>query len=103
MGDRARVRDGLRAAAFGFRARNAVLRPDLHRHTNDVVTLFAQQIARDTGIDPAAHAEEDALFFPIHRTGKVGAIAGMVNATGTIVAAGFRAVAYAVSAHELGG
>ena len=80
MGHAARVGDGLRTAALVLGPRDAILRPDLHRHANDVVTLLAQQIAGDAGIDPAAHTEKDALFLRVHRARKVGAIAGMVNA-----------------------
>ena len=66
MGDPARVRNRLRAATFVFRPRDAILRPDFHCHPDDVVALLAQQIARDTGIDSATHAEEDALFPSVH-------------------------------------
>src|SRR4029079_17256827 len=37
----------------------AVATPQLHRHTDDVVALLEQQCARDRGIDPAAHGEQD--------------------------------------------
>ena len=81
MRNAARVRDGLRAAAFVLGPRDAVLRPDLHRHADDVVALLAQQIAGDAGIDAAAHAEQDALFLSrsFERLKSV-RIAGMVNA-----------------------
>jgi len=42
MRDAACIGDRLRAATFVFRARDAVLRPDLHRHSDHVVALFAQ-------------------------------------------------------------
>ena len=43
MGYAARVRHGLGPATFVLRARDAILGPDLHRHTNHVVALLAQQ------------------------------------------------------------
>ena len=58
----ARVRDGLRPATLVLRARDAVLRPDLHRHADHVVALLLQQQRRDGGVDAAAHAEQDAEF-----------------------------------------
>src|ERR1041384_3117247 len=79
MSDAARIRNRLRSAAFVLGSRDAVLRPDLHRHADDLVALLAQQIAGDAGIDSAAHAKEDALFLSLHRARKVDAIAGMVN------------------------
>jgi hypothetical protein len=60
------IRDSLRAAAFVLGARNAILRPDLHRHADDVVAPLAQQVAGNAGIDAAAHAEQDALFRSVH-------------------------------------
>jgi hypothetical protein len=58
--DAARVGDGLRAAAFVLRARDAILRPDLHGHADDVVALLLEQVGGDGRIDAAAHAEQDA-------------------------------------------
>jgi len=60
------IRDSLRTAAFVLGARNAILRPNLHRHADDVVALLAQQVAGDAGIDTTAHAEENALFRSVH-------------------------------------
>src|SRR6185369_16566346 len=82
MRDAPRIRDRLRTAALVLRPRNAILRPDLHRHPDDVIALLAEQIARDAGVDPAAHAEQDALFRAVHGTRKVGAKGGMVNGRG---------------------
>ncbi len=38
----ARVGDRLRPAAFVLRSRDAILRPDLHRHADHVVALLTQ-------------------------------------------------------------
>ena len=57
MRDIAGIRDRLRPAAFVFRARNTILRPDFHRHADHIVALFAQKITGDAGIDATAHAE----------------------------------------------
>src|SRR5438094_3081923 len=56
------VGNGLRSATFVFRARDAILRPDLHGHADDIVALLAQQIARDAGVHSTAHTKKDALF-----------------------------------------
>ena len=40
VGDAAGIGDGRGAAAFVLRAGDAVLRPDLHRHADDVVALL---------------------------------------------------------------
>src|SRR5438105_10051044 len=67
-GNSACVCHGLWPAAFVLRPRNAVLRPHFHRHPNDVVTLLAQQITSDAGIDSPAHAKKHPLFVSrIHR------------------------------------
>ena len=58
----ASVRHRLWAAALVLRPSNTVLRPDLHRHANNVVALLAQQMTGDTGIHPAAHSEQYALL-----------------------------------------
>ena len=66
MGNAERMRDaagighGLGAATFVLRAGDAILRPDLHGHTDHVVPLFLEQVSRDGRIDAAAHAEQDA-------------------------------------------
>ena len=62
----ARVSHGLRPATFVFRARNAVLRPDFHRHADDVVALLAQQITGDAGVHSTAHPKKNALIFLCH-------------------------------------
>ena len=65
----ARVRDGLRAAAFVFGAVDAVLRPELERDADHVVALLDQQRRRRRGVHAAAHADHHAglrLFRRIH-------------------------------------
>jgi hypothetical protein len=52
----------LRAATFVLGPRDAILRPDLHGHADDIVSLLAEKITRHAGIDSAAHAEQDAFF-----------------------------------------
>src|SRR5947207_14041814 len=79
MRDAPRVSHSLRPAAFVFRARDAILRPDFHGYTDDVVPPLAQQITRDAGIDAAAHAEKDALFFSVHCPEKVTVLLAAVN------------------------
>ena len=69
----------LRPAAFVFRARDAILRPDLHGHADDIIALLAQQIARDAGVHPTAHAEQNPLFVLSHRRQKFRPIARSVN------------------------
>ena len=63
----ARIGDRLRPAAFVLRARDTILRPDLHRHANDFVALLAQQISGDAGVHSTAHAEQNTLFGFVHR------------------------------------
>ena len=60
MRNRARVGDGLRAATLVLGARDTILRPHFHRHTDDIVALFAQQIAGDAGVHATAHAKQHA-------------------------------------------
>src|SRR5947207_15552701 len=79
MRDAPRVSHSLRPAAFVFRARDAILRPDFHGYTDDVVPPLAQQITCDAGIDAAAHAEKDALFFSVHGAEKVTVLLAAVN------------------------
>src|SRR6266436_5375083 len=62
----ARIGDRLRSAAFVLRARDTILRPDLHRHANDFVALLAQQISGDAGVHSTAHAEQNTLTVSIH-------------------------------------
>src|SRR5712691_3405582 len=72
-------------ATFVFRARNTILRPDLHRHPDDFVALLAQQISRDAGVHSPAHSEQYAFFLSIHRSEEFRSIAGRVNErTGTL-------------------
>ena len=66
MSDTARIGHRLWPATFVLRARDAILRPDFHGHADDVVALFAQQIAGDAGVHSTAHAKENALSFSIH-------------------------------------
>src|SRR5581483_12093392 len=56
----ARVGDRARAAAFVLGARDAILRPDFHRHADDIVALLLEQVTGDGAIDSAAHTEDDA-------------------------------------------
>src|SRR5882672_4697421 len=67
MGYAARIGDRLRPAAFVLRARDTILRPDLHRDADDVVALLAQQISSDAGVHSTAHAEQKTLFGFVHR------------------------------------
>src|SRR5438876_230077 len=68
MRDRARIRHRLRAAALVLRARDAILRPDFHRHADDVVTLLAQQVSGDARVHATAHSQENTLLARIHRS-----------------------------------
>jgi len=43
MRHRARIGDGCGSAALVLRAREAILRPDLHRHADDLVPLLLQE------------------------------------------------------------
>ena len=68
VADRARVGDGLRSAAFVLRAVHAILRPELERDADDLVTLLDQKRRRRRGINSSAHAADDALaLLRIHR------------------------------------
>src|SRR3954464_383984 len=55
MSNGARVGHGLWPATFVFRARDAVLWPHLHGHTDDLVALLAQKIPSDAGVHSTAH------------------------------------------------
>src|SRR5438105_825699 len=85
MRNATRVRYGLWPATFVRRPRNAVLRPHLHRHSNDIVALLAQQITSNAGIDSAAHAEKHALFISRIHPRKIGESAHLVNARTVIL------------------
>src|ERR1041385_6948546 len=56
------VRNGLRSAAFVFRARDAVLRPEFERDADHIVTLFEQQRWGSGGIHSTTHAHNYACF-----------------------------------------
>src|ERR1700730_10248484 len=79
MGHAPRVRRGLRAATFVLGARDAVLRPDLHGHADNVVSLLAEKITRHAGIDAAAHAEQNPFFAGAHFARNVMALRRRVN------------------------
>src|SRR5213079_2510720 len=79
MGNSACVCHGLWPATFILRPRNTVLRPHFHRHPNDVIALFAQQITSDAGIDSAAHAKKHALFVSRIHPRKIGERLLLVN------------------------
>src|ERR1700719_1569646 len=80
MSDCARVGHGLRPATLVLRTRNAVLRPDFHRHANDVVALFAQKIAGHAGVDSTAHAKEHTLRGWLHQNAELRLSPQRVNA-----------------------
>ena len=81
----ARIGDGLRAATFVLRARDAILRPHFHRHADGLVALLAQQIAGDARVHSAAHAKQHAFLVLIHRGEEFRSIADRVNErTGTL-------------------
>jgi hypothetical protein len=63
MSDRARVRHRLRAAAFVFRARNTILWPDFHRHTDHFISLLKQQVTGNGGVHSPTHAKKNTLLF----------------------------------------
>src|SRR5664279_2687962 len=79
MGHAARVGHGLGPAALVLGARDAILRPDFHGHTEDIVAFLAQEVTRHAGIDASAHAEKDARFACVHCAGKVRAPRQAVN------------------------
>src|SRR6185369_11364781 len=54
----ARISDRLWPAAFVLRSRDTILRPDLHRHADNFITLLAQQVAGDAGVHSTAHAKK---------------------------------------------
>src|ERR1700731_3472101 len=85
MGNCARVRDGLWAAALVLRARDAILRPHFHRYADDVVALLTEQIAGNAGVHSTAHAKQHAFLVRIHRGEEFRSIADRVNErTGTL-------------------
>src|SRR5262249_60510974 len=51
---------------FIFPARDAILRPDLPRHTAAVMTLLTQQVSCDAGVPSTAHPEQNTLFLSTH-------------------------------------
>ncbi len=51
----------LRPAALVLRAVHAILRPELERDANDLVTLLQQKRRRGGGINSTAHATDHAL------------------------------------------
>ena len=55
-----RIGDRLRPAALILRPRDAVLRPHLHRHADDLVALLLQQPRRHAGIHAPTHAHDHA-------------------------------------------
>src|ERR1035437_8062435 len=61
VADRAGVGDGLRAAAFVLGAVHAILRPELERDADDLITLLQQQCRRGGGVHSPAHTDDDAL------------------------------------------
>src|SRR5260221_14428748 len=63
VADGARVGDGLRPAALVLRAIHTILRPELERDADDVVTLLNQKRRRRRGIYSSAHAADHALTF----------------------------------------
>jgi len=68
VADGAGVGDGLRAAAFVLGAVHAILRPELERDADDLITLLQQQRSGSRGINSPAHADDDALtLLRIHR------------------------------------
>src|ERR1017187_1434839 len=68
VADRARVGDGLRAAAFVLGAVHAILRPEFERDADDIVALLDQKRRRRRGINSSAHAADHALtLLRIHR------------------------------------
>ena len=60
------VGDGGGAAAFVLGPRNAVLRPDLHGHADDIVALLFEQMGGHAGVHPSAHSHEHAFFVSRH-------------------------------------
>ena len=61
VADGAGVGDGLRAAALVLGAVHAILRPELERDADDLITLLQQQRGGGGGINSPAHADDDAL------------------------------------------
>src|ERR1043166_3085281 len=80
MRNAARIGHCLWSTTFVFRARDAILRPDLHGDADDVVALLAQQIARNAGIPPAAHPKPFPLLVRVHfEGGNFGRLSSPVN------------------------
>ena len=61
VANRACVGNRLRATTFVFGTIHAILRPELERYTDDIVTLFQQQRRRGGGIYSTAHATNNTL------------------------------------------
>ena len=61
VADRAGVGDGLGAAAFILGAVHAILRPELERDADDLITLLQQQRRSGGGVHSTAHADDNAL------------------------------------------
>ena len=72
VGDGAGIGDRRGAAAGVFGLRDAILKPDLHRHADDIVALLFEQVSRDGRIDAAAHADDDARFGGLHSRQRYG-------------------------------
>src|SRR5437773_9948241 len=92
MSDTARIGHRLQPATFVFCARDAILRPDLHGHANDVIALFPQQIGCDAGVHSTAHAKQDSLFLSIHVSEEFRSSGAWVNVSGehSLPASAFR-------------
>ena len=69
VGDGAGIHDGLRAAAFVFGARDAILGPEFEGDADDVVALFEQKGGGSGGIDASAQANNNAGFFGLRHGG----------------------------------
>src|SRR5438128_10991264 len=80
MGHRARVGDGLRPTALVLRPRDAVLRPNLHRHAHNVIALLAQKVSRHAGIHSTAHPEQNVFLVWLHLKERVIELCDSVNA-----------------------
>ena len=79
VGNAPRVCYRLGPATFVFGPGNTVMRPHFHRHSDDFVALFAQQITSNAGIDSAAHAQQNALFLSRTHARKIDESALSVN------------------------
>ena len=60
------VRNGGGAAALVLGTRNTVLRPDLHGHADDFISLLLEQMGGHTRVDPPAHPHKDAFAVSVH-------------------------------------